>query len=168
MRFELTRYRPSRQGLKTKSAGFSESLHAVVDHDGDHAHGDGQSRHPGEDRPDAANAIDDGANHRTDFDGSSGAVNAEIKAEWLKRFSVPSRSGARLALLPRRRCSHPTLELVQPTIDFHECLDQVTNELVRVKATLRHAGVAQALGDVLKRWAHDELLPLLPDLLLAA
>jgi hypothetical protein len=28
--------------------------------------------------------------------------------------------------------------------------------------------VAQALGDVLKRWAHDELLPLLPDLLLAA
>src|ERR1700735_834948 len=83
-------------------------------------------------------------------------------------FTAPSRSGARLALLPRRRCSPPTLELVQPTIDFHECLDQVTNELVHVKATLRHAGVAQALGDVLKRWAHDELLPLLPDLLLAA
>ena len=50
-------------------------------------------------------------------------------------------------LLPRRRCSYPTLELVQPTIDFRECLDQVTNELVHVKATLRHAGVAQALGD---------------------
>jgi hypothetical protein len=25
--------------------------------------------------------------------------------------------------------------------------------------------MAQALDDVLKRWAHDELLPLLPDLL---
>ena len=31
----------------------------------------------------------------------------------------------------------------------------------------RHRGMktAQALDDVLKRWAHDELLPLLPDLL---
>ena len=26
--------------------------------------------------------------------------------------------------------------------------------------------MAQALGDVLKRWAHDGLLPLLPDLLM--
>ena len=26
----------------TESTGFSESLHAVVDHDDDHAHGDGR------------------------------------------------------------------------------------------------------------------------------
>ena len=72
------------------------SLHAVVDHDSHHAHGDGQSRHPGEDRPDASNSIvDDGANHRTISTGRSGAVNTEIEAEWLKRFSWPLTSSDR-------------------------------------------------------------------------
>jgi hypothetical protein len=48
----------------TESTGFSESLHAVVDHDGDHDHGDGHRCHPGQDGTDASNSIvNDGANH---------------------------------------------------------------------------------------------------------
>src|ERR1700722_2841261 len=93
-----------------------------------------------------------------------GQIPARIARTRRIRSSMTARIIVRM-LLPRRRCCQPTLELVQPTIDFHDP-DQVTNELVHVKATLRHAGVAQALGDVLKRWAHDGLLPLLPDLLM--
>ena len=49
---------------KNESAGFSESLDAVVDYDGDRADGDGHRCHPGQDGADAAQAIiDHGSDH---------------------------------------------------------------------------------------------------------
>ena len=67
-----------------------------------------------------------------------GQIPARIAQTRRIRSSMTARIIVRM-LLPRRRCCQPTLELVQPTIDFHDP-DQVTNELVHVKATLRHAG----------------------------
>jgi hypothetical protein len=69
-------------------AAFPESPDAVVDHDGDHAHGDGDRCHPGLDGADASKSmVDERADHHIQM-GISRAVNTEIEAERLKRFSV--------------------------------------------------------------------------------
>ena len=45
---------PSSQGARNESTALSESLHAVVDHDGDRDHGYGAYHHPDQDGPDAS------------------------------------------------------------------------------------------------------------------
>jgi hypothetical protein len=55
--------------------GLLYSLNAVVDHDGDRAHGDGEYRHADQDGPNTSTAIaDDGAKHEPIWAGGSRSV----------------------------------------------------------------------------------------------
>jgi hypothetical protein len=58
------RLTPAEEG-QNELVVFSESLDAVVDHDGDHAHGYGDNRHADQDGPDTSKA--NGAKHENDL-----------------------------------------------------------------------------------------------------
>jgi hypothetical protein len=67
---------------QSSSGSFSESLHAVVDHDGNHADGDGDGQHASRYNPGARNpVVDDGANRARGFAGN------------LRRSSIPTAGG---------------------------------------------------------------------------
>jgi hypothetical protein len=57
----------SRGGARSRPvrSDFGHSLDAVVDHDGDHAHGDRDDRHADQNGPDPSKA--NGANHEPDL-----------------------------------------------------------------------------------------------------
>src|SRR6516162_10289253 len=68
----------SRRKRLEPNSVISDSLDAVVDHDGGHAHGDGNDRHADQNGPDPSKAY--GANHEHYFGGTSWSGQSRVCA----------------------------------------------------------------------------------------